>query len=229
MQKKLLSIILLAILFAGTFAMLHGAFAQQTPGTMKTYSLVDAIPDKVGVGEAVLLKTGISEALNTAEDGWTNLKLVVTKPDGSNVTLGPFKSDSTGSTFTQYTPDQAGTYSVTSYFPQQANPVTTASMERMDAAPSDFVIPQGTIMLASSATCTFTVTSEPSLQYPDQPLPSEYWARPIDDQLRSWFSISGNWVTRPDNSLALYNDYAPETAHALWAKDLTTGGIAGGL
>ena len=41
--------------------------------------------------------------------------------------------------------------------------------------------------------------------------------------------ISGNWVVRPDNSLALYNDDAPETAHVLWANQLTTGGLAGGL
>ncbi len=36
-------------------------------------------------------------------------------------------------------------------------------------------------------------------------------------------------MTRPDNSLALYNDDAPETAHALWAHPITTGGLMGGL
>jgi len=61
------------------------------------------------------------------------------------------------------------------------------------------------------------------------PLPIEYWSRPIDPQLRSWFSIAGNWVERPKNSYALYNDDAPETAHVLWAKPLTTGGLTGGL
>lgn len=195
---------------------------------MKTYALSEAIPDRVGIGETVLLKTGISEALNTADYGWVGCTIVVTKPDGTNTTLGPFKTDSTGSTFTQYTPDQVGTYTATSYFPQQVMPVTTIAMERMDAG-GDAFIPQGTIMLASSASSKFTVTTEPSPQYPDQPLPSEYWTRPIDDQLRSWFNVAGNWVTRPDNSVALYNEYAPDTAHVLWAEELTTGGIAGGL
>ena len=88
----------------------------------------------------------------------------------------------------------------------------------------------GTIMLASSKSSTLLVTSEPSqASYPGHSLPTEYWSRPIDPQLREWYSISGNWVARPDNSLALYNDDAPETAHALWAKDLTTGGLTGGL
>jgi hypothetical protein len=36
-------------------------------------------------------------------------------------------------------------------------------------------------------------------------------------------------VTIPDNAIALYNDDAPTTAHTLWAKDLTTGGLTGGL
>jgi len=227
--KKLATAMLLFIFVASALTAISVKSVQAQPPPMKTYSIVDAIPDKVGVGETVLLKTGISEALNTADYGWTGLTLVVTKPDGTNTTLGPFKTDSTGSTFTQYTPDQVGTYTITSYFPQQTMPVTTIVMERMDMSPTDFVIPQGTVMLASSASCTLLVTSEPSPHYPDQPLPAEYWTRPIDDQLRSWFSISGNWVTRPDNSEALYNEYAPDTPHILWAEELTTGGMAGGL
>ena len=115
---------------------------------MKTYSLVDAIPDRIGLGETTLLKTGISEAVNAAQDGWSDLKIIVTKPDGTNTTLGPFRTDSTGSTFTQYTPDQIGTYTITSVFPQQPMPVDTTASERGQ------LIPKGTIMLASSASCT---------------------------------------------------------------------------
>ena len=74
-----------------------------------------------------------------------------------------------------------------------------------------------------------TVQQEPLAFYPGHGLPTEYWSRPIDPQLREWYSISGNWVARPDNSLALYNDDAPETAHALWAHPITTGGLMGGL
>ncbi len=85
-------------------------------------------------------------------------------------------------------------------------------------------------MLASNKTSTLVVTQEPTQQvYPGHALPTEYWSRPIDPQLREWYSISGNWVARPDNSLALYNDYAPETAHVLWANPYTQGGMEGGL
>ena len=102
-------------------------------------------------------------------------------------------------------------------------PTDTNDMQR------GYLIPKGTTMLASSASCSLVVNSEPSPHYPDQPLPTEYWTRPIDDQLRSWYAISGNWVARPDNSIALYNDDAPTTPHVLWAEQLTSGGIAGGL
>ncbi|HSV50291.1 MAG TPA: hypothetical protein VLH35_08230, partial [Candidatus Acidoferrales bacterium] len=220
--KKLYTILLLATLVAGTFGIFASTSAQTVP-SQKTYAIVDAIPSKIGIGETTLLKTGITEALSTAELGWTGLTIKVVAPDGSTETLGPFKTDSTGSTFTQYTPDQVGTYTITTYFPQQTQPVTFFNVERGTMAFA------GTIMLASNITRTFTVTEEPSLQYPGHSLPSEYWSRPIDPQLREWYSISGNWVARPANGLVLYNEDAPETAHVLWAKDLTTGGLTGGL
>ncbi|HSV48809.1 MAG TPA: hypothetical protein VLH35_00710, partial [Candidatus Acidoferrales bacterium] len=192
--------------------------------TMKTYAISDAIPNVIGLGEETLLKCGITEALASASYGWTGLTIKVVAPDGSTETLGEFKTDSTGSTYTNYIPDQIGTYTVTTFFPQQTMPVNTTVMER-----GGLMILEGTIMLASNATSTFTVTEEPSKSYPGHSLPSEYWSRPIDPQLREWFTISGNWVARPDNSIALYNEDAPETAHVLWAKDITTGGLTGGL
>ncbi len=82
----------------------------------------------------------------------------------------------------------------------------------MDFERGSYIAP-GTVMLASTATMTLEVTTEPLLSYPGHALPTEYWSRPIDPQLREWYSISGNWVTIPENSIALYNDDAPTTAH----------------
>jgi len=69
------------------------------------------------------------------------------------------------------------------------------------------------------------------------PLPTEYWTRPIDSQLREWAPIAGNSLNIPDiptsafsplgyNRLRPYND-APETAHLLWQKVLDEGGLVG--
>ncbi len=161
--------------------------------TLVTYPIVDAIPNPIGVGQVTLLKMGILQQLGSALWGWT-VSMTVTKPDGTTQTLGPFYTDSTGSTYTQYTPDQVGTYIVTTIFPEQLCPVTFTSSE------SGATITKGTIMKASTATMNLTVQQEPLQFYPGHALPTEYWSRPIDPQLREWYSISGNWVTRPDNS-----------------------------
>ncbi len=189
----------------------------------KTYAISDSIPSIVGIGQQTLLKVGISQALESAEYGWTGITITVVKPNGAVETLGPLKTDSTGSTYTLYTPDQVGTYNITTNFPNQTMPVTTFDLER------GALIFAGTMMAASTASSQFIVTEQAPINYPGHALPSEYWSRPIDPQLREWYTISGNWVARGENAIGLYNDDAPETAHTLWAQDLTTGGLTGGL
>lgn len=222
MNQKIVSILLLAVLAIGTIASLQSINVEAAT-SQKTYAISDAIPNTIGLGESTLLKCGITEALASASYGWTGIKIVVTKPDGTTETLGPFTTDSTGSTYTLYTPDQVGRYNITTYFPEQEMPVNTTAVER------GTTIYAGTIMLASEASSYFIVTEEASATYPSHALPSEYWSRPIDAQLREWYSVSGNWVARPDNGLALYNSDAPDTAHVLWAQQLTTGGLTGGV
>jgi hypothetical protein len=223
-SKKSIGILLLAafMITVITVIPIHQVSAQTTP-TLKTYPLIDAIPDVAGVGEQVLVKTGILQQLGSVDQGWTGVKVTIVKPDNTTQTYGPYTTDSTGSTFFTFIPDQVGTYKLTTSFPQQTIPTTFFSYE------SNSLFLAGTIMQAStSETVTLNVTQEPSLQYPGHALPTEYWSRPIDAQLREWYSISGNWVSRPDNSLALFNN-APETAHVLFAHPITTGGLMGGL
>ncbi len=223
-SKKIFAILIIAAFIASAMTVMSTTQVEaQTTPTLKTYPIIDAIPNPIGVGQVTLLKTGILQQIAGSLNGWTGITITVTKPDGTKETLGPFKTDSTGSTFTSYTPDQIGTYMLTTNFPEQTNPVTFYNNEGGNT------IEAGTIMLASTATINMTVQQDPLPFYPGHALPTEYWNRPIDPQLREWYSISGNWVQRPDNSLALYNDDAPETAHVLWAHPITTGGLMGGL
>ncbi len=224
LNTKAISILILVVLAIGTVSTVFSIGTVAAADTQKTYAISDAIPDRIGLGESTLLKCGITEALASQAYGWSGITITVVKPNGDTETLGPFTTDSTGSTYTTYTPDQIGTYNLTTNFPQQEMPVNTTSSER-----GSITIVKGTIMLASTATSQLIVTQEPTPQYPGHALPTEYWSRPIDPQLREWASISGNWVARPDNSLAPYNEDAPETAHVLWAHQLTTGGLVGGI
>jgi hypothetical protein len=225
-KKTKLSAVTFFLLFAfvaSSFVMFIPVEAQ-TPTSRKSYPLIDAIPNPVGVGEQVLIRTGILMPLGSLEEGWNNVTVTVIKPDNTTQTLGPFKTDSTGSTFTIYTPDIPGIYKLTTNFPQQTVPSTFLDLE------SGNLIIAGTVVQAgTSETLNLVVQSEPLPNYPGHALPTEYWTRPIDPQLREWYSISGNWVSRPDNSLALYNDDAPETPHVLWARQIASGGLNGGL
>jgi len=212
------------------FLMLTMAFtlvalpANAQPGTtLKTYPFVDAIPNPVGVGEDVLIRFGILMELGSVEYGWSDLTVTVVKPDDTTQTLGPKDTDSTGSTYEIFTPTEAGTYKLTAHFPEQPCPMSYYYYE------GGFMIMEGTTMEAStSETINLVVQEEALPSYPGHPLPAEYWSRPIDNQLREWAPISGNWLMRPPNAFAPYNDDAPETAHVLWAKELTTGGQTGG-
>ena len=102
----------------------------QAATTQKTYAISDAIPNTIGLGEQTLLKCGITEALATQAYGWSGITITVTKPDGTTETLGPFTTDSTGSTYSLYTPTQLGRYNITTNFPQQEMPVNTTAAER---------------------------------------------------------------------------------------------------
>jgi outer membrane protein assembly factor BamB len=73
------------------------------------------------------------------------------------------------------------------------------------------------------------VQNETVSSFPGHFLPAEYWSRPIDSQLREWWSIAGSWLQSPFNLYAPYND-APESAHILWTMPIgdTMGGLIGG-
>jgi len=202
----------------------------QAGTTMKTYAVVDAVPNPVGVGEEVLVKTGVLMPLGSVAYGWKGLTVTVVYPDNTTHTLGPFTTDATGSTYTIFIPDQVGKYKFTTNFPEQTVPLTFFNNEG-----GNWIYEGTVVKAATSETIDLIVQQEPLPNYPGHALPTEYWSRPIDPQNREWYSISGNWLGVPDANNnywvknALYNDYAPETAHVLWAKPLTTGGLMGGL
>ena len=213
----------IVMMFAMTVAIgvLPAAKAQ---ATMKTYAFVDATPDPVGVGEQVLVRFGITQQLPAVLYYYSGLTITIEDPNGHTTTWSDLRTDSTGQSARLFVPDVVGTYHIVFDFPQWTwNAGNFSSLEQ------GFTIYEGTILQASQAHVDLIVQEEPLPNYPGHPLPTEYWSRPVDPQLREWYSITGNWVSVPKNSWAYYNDDAPETAHVLWAHPLTTGGLTGGL
>jgi len=195
-------------------------------GTKKTFAFVGVAPNPTGVGQQTVIRFGITDQLASTNYGWVGLTLTVTKPDGTTETLNNngagFRTDSTGATYTLYTPNTVGNYTLQSHYPQQVNPAGFP------------LIPANTTMLASDSDIVpLVVQQAPIPSFPTIPLPTEYWTRPIDDQLAQWPSIGGNWLTATNlaatyNRVAVGNALAPKSAHILWVKPLTSGGLVGG-
>jgi hypothetical protein len=185
--------------------------------TKKTYAYIGAMPNPVGVNQEVLFHVGISDQSAHPQEGWEGLSITIERPDGVVDTISGIKTDTTGGTGRVYVPTMAGTYYVQTHFPEQVCTVLAAG------------VPAGTVMLASvSEKLALNVTETPRAFYPDVPLPTEYWTRPINQQFRSWGpAIASDWWTTPPNRYAPYND-GPETPHILWATPLAEGGAVGG-
>ncbi|HDQ05353.1 MAG TPA: hypothetical protein ENN36_01350, partial [Candidatus Bathyarchaeota archaeon] len=200
---------------------------QEEPETWKTYAFLGAVPNPVGKDQTVLFHVGIFQQLVSTGMGWEGLSITIEKPDGTTDTISGIRTDSTGGTGKTYTPDQVGTYYCQAHFPAQEITETKRAPAGARRAP---LLPIGTVMEASSSDILeLVVQEEPIEYYPDNPLPSEYWTRPIDAQLRSWSRITGNWLaaTFTAPTVVPANEEAPETAHILWTKPLTMGGLAG--
>ena len=184
-----------------------------------TYAFIGATPNPVGVGQTTLLHVGITQQLQNVAMGWEDLTVTITKPDGTTEKLTGIRTDSTGGTGQTYTPTMAGNYTLQTHYPEQRT--------RSDMRAGGTVT--GTLMLASdSANLTLIVGEETVDIYPAPPLPTEYWTRPINAQLREWAPIAGSWPGNPVNKFVTSNEDAPETAHLLWTKEIAMGGLAGG-
>ncbi len=219
LKPKITTISLILILtFSSIIIAFPTVIAQDMPRKV-TYAFIGAVPNPVGINQPVLLHVGISDQLSSTELGWENLTVTVRKPDGSTETLGPFRTDSTGGTGTTFTPTLIGSYYLQTHFPQQT--ALFVPFFGGDPVVQIFEADQ-------SEELELVVQADPITYYPESPLPTEYWTRPIDAQHREWSRIAGNWVDIPPNRDAPYNDDAPESAHILWTKPIESGGLVGG-
>ena len=143
-----------------------------------------------------------------------------------------FESDSTGSTYMTYTPDTVGNYTFTVHFLQQ-----TVDYNATTGVSTDWT---GITLLASSYTTTLTVQQQAvsltGLTPPAySPVPTNYWARPINQQNVEWYAIASNWLAdehdfnQGGSQNALQPDgTAPNSAHILWTTPEEDSGILGG-
>jgi hypothetical protein len=148
---------------------------------------------------------------------------------------GKYVSDSTGSTYAAYTPDQVGNYSITVFTDKLQYLWYNNGASNTTGGDNNYY---GTTFLASNQTITVNVQQEPvsinglpNIQF----MPTEYWTRPIEGQNDQWYTVSSNWLSGShdrDNGGG-ENRYqadgiAPNSPHILWTRPSEDNGIVGG-
>ncbi len=235
--------IFLMLSMAITLVALPNANAHTPPLTVPTYAYLSVMPNPVGIGQTAYLGFWLDKLPPTAYqefgDLWHNYTVAVTKPDGTSETLGPFTSDDAGGAHTTYVPQQIGNYSFVFSFPGQ----TIAGDHPSPLTGTYNPVFVGDYFAAStSAKVILNVQQEPIAVSTTTPLPTGYWQRPIIAMNLDWYAIAGNWLGYTlgsgggaagggvYNNTANYNPYttAPNSAHILWTKPYSFGGIMGG-
>jgi outer membrane protein assembly factor BamB len=218
----------LVLTITATLITLPAANAHTPTWNVPTWAYIAVAPNPVGVDQTATVVFWLDRippgAAGIGGDRWRNLKVEVTKPDGTKETLGPFTSDPVGGGWTTYTPDQVGTYSFVFSFLGQVASLTGPT--GIPGSANDYI---NDTFLASSATTTLTVQQEPIPQSPTYPLPTEYWTRPIEGQNTEWYRVASNWLggshivgrVQPDG-------IAPNSPHIMWTKPISFGGVVGG-
>ena len=231
-----ITIAILLVLSMTASLMLVPTGAHTPAWQIPTYAYINVAPDPAGLGQTVTVGFWISMTPPTAAgavgDRWHNLKVTVTRPDGTTETLGPFTSDDTGGTYTLYTPTQLGNYTFVFSFPGETLLGLNGASQTNEAI-GDYFMP------STSAPAILTVQQEAVQSIPSNSWPTSYWTRPINAENTNWYMIGGNWLglgTAGGGTTGMYNitgnynpyTFAPDTAHILWTLPETFGGMIGG-
>jgi hypothetical protein len=217
-KNKLLFSIFFILMLAipALMAAIPNSNAQAT-ATVASNTYITVAPNPVGVGQTLNVMFWLDntppQIYSAYYYGW-NYTLSITKPDGTIETKGPFESDPVGGSFYQYAPTAVGKYKFQASFLGATLNITSGSL------------PRGVYnwLSSQSRVVELTVQTAPIEAWPEVPLPTGYWSYPISAENRDWYTIAGNWI---GGGSPAYFTKAPNSAHVLWTKPLTFGGIAG--
>jgi hypothetical protein len=219
-NKKISALIIMALLMlsiAFPITNLLPTANGLTEATMKTYATLAVEPNPIGLGQSALVFCLISPAANPTTDfTMKGYVITITDPDGKNTTTQKDAADLTASVTFSYTPTKVGDYKFQFSFPGQTINFTQTSY---------YYEP------VTSPVVTLHVQQDPIPTYQENPLPADYWQRPLYPNNRAWSLIGGNWMRPGYNaSTAYFNPYStgPTSAHILWDEPVNIGGMIGG-
>jgi outer membrane protein assembly factor BamB len=251
--KNKIAAIMISIFFilsmTATMTLLPSASAHTPPWTITNVAHINAQPSPVGVGQPVTIIIWTAQPLPAADLNNDirkhNYTLTVTGPNGDVVYTQHYDTivNPGGEQAVEFVPSEIGNYTATFVYGGQTYPslaeITTSvpfsqsTINTINAYAGDKYLPQ-------TESVNFIVQQDP-LSYLAFPLPTEYWARPIDSQNYNWYAIASNWLggntgsafgghTLEANNAPGINVYqpigtAPLSGHILWTQPQEFGGV----
>ena len=205
--------------------------AHSPPWTVPTICYAAVSNSIIGVNqpEAIVFWTNAIPPTSIGDfgDRWT-FTVEVTKPDGSKDTLGPTTSDPVGGGYFMYTPAKVGTYSVVAKFPGKV--ITGLPLNPNPTGGQDLSGINDTYSASTSAPVTFIVQQTQIQPWPEAPLPTQFWTRPINSANRNWAQLAGDWLAGAAQIVGPTTNFGygtgPESAHIMWATPMWAGGLA---
>ena len=150
-------------------------------------SFLKLAPNPCGVGQTVTVDFWLAVPLFSEQDA-TGMTCQVTDPAGTTTSLGTFTTDTTGGTFTTYTPTTVGNYTFQLFYAGQ-----------QFAAPNQQYYNQP----STSQPAILVVTSTPRGGLPNTPLPTAYWETPVNSEnIYNWAALDGGWMGYSDATFA---------------------------
>ena len=223
-KKMTLPIILILILALSTLAAFSQTNAQTYTWVANTWAYISVTPNPAAVNRPLIVLMFLDavppDAAGPQGSRWQNWKCNIVDPTGKNTTKGPYSSDDVAGAWFMYNPTMIGNYTFQWSWPGQD------------------INMSGTLRHyygSMSKALTVSVQEDIAPGFQSAPLPTGYWTRPIYGLNREWAEIAGNWFTNAYNSTsrsfdagtAISPNAPPLSAHILWTKPETLGGILG--
>ncbi|MGB9960489.1 MAG: PQQ-binding-like beta-propeller repeat protein [Candidatus Bathyarchaeales archaeon] len=223
--------------------------------TLTPLACLNIRPNPVGLNQIFLVNMWTAPAPGANRKHW-NYTLTITKPNGSKVVIVMDSYVADGTAWFEYIADQEGEWKfkfdfLGTYYPAGryyngyivTNTSGTLYTESVYYQPS------------SSPEVTLTVKKDyVALSWPESPLPTDYWTRPVSPENREWWVIMGNYPWHGqapgpfgEKALAVWDELypgcskywnprqfftpyvqGPESPHIVWKRQVDLGGIVGG-
>jgi hypothetical protein len=181
-----------------TLISLPAANAHDPAWTVPTWTYISVTNSIIGVNQQTTIVFWCNAVPPTAQgiygDRWT-FELDITHPSGEVEKVTGLTSDPVGGSWYSYTPTEVGTYTIVAIKQAKVIDGTPNGLPpNFGPFSSGYTAMGDTYESSQSDPIEMVVQEEPIPLWPEAPLPTSFWTRPINDMSRNWNVLAGNWL-----------------------------------